>query len=138
VVERIIETNADVRVIYKEFPILGEESVLASRAALAARPQGRYDQFHAALMQADGPFTEARIMEIATETGLDAGRLAADMADPAIEAILAGNHRLAERLGIGGTPNFVTGDRIIRGALGLEQFQALIAELRLALAEEAE
>jgi len=138
VIERVIATNADLRIVYKELPILGEESVLAARAALAARPQGRYDAFHAALMQTDGPFTEARLMEIAQAAGLDTERLAADMADPAIDAIIAANRRLAERLGISGTPNFVTGEHIIRGALGLEQFQALLAELRLAQAEEAE
>jgi protein-disulfide isomerase len=131
--DQVLNDNDDVRIIYKEFPILGEDSVRAAKAALAARNQGKYFALHDALMAASGTFTRARIMEIAAKAGLDTTRLSEDMDDPAIIATLQRNRRLANALGVEGTPNFVLMDELIRGAPNQSQFQALIADARSAL-----
>ncbi len=130
VLDQILAANPDVRLIYKEFPILGEESVIAARAALAARAQGGYHAFHDALMRAPGSLDRAGVLSVADAVGLDVERLAADMDDPALIRVISRNHRLAERLDIRGTPNFVIGERVIRGAPTLEQFEQLIALAR--------
>ena len=120
--------NDDLRLVFREFPILGPESMLAARAALASRAQGLYEPFHWALLGADGPFDLDHILAVARSVGLDAERLARDMEDPALDALIERNAILANALGVRGTPAFVIGDGMIRGALPLEQFRAAIAD----------
>src|SRR5690606_29160870 len=105
------------RVVLKEFPILGPESLVASRASLAALAQGpeRYEAFHRALMGADPGYTAEGVLELAAAAGLDTARLVADMDSPAVEATIRANHALAEELGIRGTPAFLTRDQMIPG-----------------------
>jgi len=134
ILDQVLDQHSDVRIVYKEFPILGEGSVRAAKAALAARNQGKYFALHDALMAASGEFTHARIMEIAAAAGLDTARLSNDMNDPSIVTTLRRNHRLANALGIDGTPNFVIKDELIKGAPNLDQFHALIVDARSALA----
>ena len=131
--ETLLAENDDLRLVYKEFPILGPESTLAARAALAARAQGGYGPFHTALMEADGALERAHILEIARSVGLDDERLAQDMDEPAIDALIEGNAALAQDLGIRGTPAFVIGDRVIGGALPIAEFRTAIAAARQAL-----
>ena len=109
--------NDDVRRVFKEFPILGPESAVAARAALASRAQGLYWPFHWALLGADSPFDLDHILAVARSIGLDAERLARDMEDPALDALIARNAILANALGVRGTPAFVIGDGMIRRAL---------------------
>ena len=128
-------TNAGttiLRCVFKEFPILGPVSTLAARAAPASRAQGLCEPFHWALLGADGPFDLDHILAVARSVGLDAERLARDMEDPALDAPIARNAILANALRVRGTPAFVSGDRMIRGALPLEQFRAAIADARVA------
>ena len=124
--------NDDVRRVFKEFPILGPESTLAARAAPASRAQGLYEPFHWALLGANGPFDLDHILAVARSVGLDAERLARDMEDPAVDALIARNAILANALGVRGTRAFVIGDSMIRGALPLKQFRAAIADARVA------
>jgi protein-disulfide isomerase len=124
------EADPGLRVVYKEFPILGPGSEFAARAALAARKQGRYVPFHNALMHATAQVTEQTVIEIAREVGLDTERLEQDMRDPAIEEAIARNLQLANVLGITGTPSFVIGDRMVPGAADFKTLQGLIAEVR--------
>jgi protein-disulfide isomerase len=124
------EADPGLRVVYKEFPILGPGSEFAARAALAARKQGNYVPFHNALMRATDQVTEQTVMEIAREVGLDTERLEQDMRDPAIEEAIARNLQLANALGITGTPSFVIGDRMVPGAADFRTVQGLIAEVR--------
>ena len=131
--ETLIAENDDLRLVYKEFPILGPESDLAARAALAARAQGLYGPLHAALMDADSEFDLAGILEIARSVGLDPARLESDMDDPAFDELIARNGALAQALGIRGTPGFVIGERVIGGMLPLDEFRAVIADARQAL-----
>ena len=118
------------RIVYKEFPILGPNSVFAARAALAARQQNLYPEFHKAMMQVSGAADEGRVMEVAGQIGLDVERLRNDMADPAVDAEIARNLALAQVLRINGTPGFVIGDEILRGATDLQTMQTLIARAR--------
>ena len=131
--ETLLAENDDLRLVFKEFPILGPESTLAARAALASRAQGLYEPFHWALLGTDGPFDLDHILEVARSVGLDDERLARDMEDPAIDTLIDRNAVLANLLGIRGTPAFVVGDRMIRGALPIGQFRTAIADARQAL-----
>ena len=124
------EADPDLRVVYKEFPILGPGSQFAARAALASRKQGKYVPFHNALMQASEQVTEETVMEIARTVGLDPEQLRADMQDPSIQAAIARNLQLADALGIDGTPSFVIGDRLVPGAVELSTLQGLVARAR--------
>ena len=119
-----------VRVVWKEFPILGPVSQFAARAAMAAHRQGRYHELHVALMRWPEELTEAGIVEIAAAVGLDVERLRRDMADPAIVAYLDETARLAQALGIRGTPAFVIGDTLVPGAVDGASLQAMVAEAR--------
>ncbi len=119
-----------VRLIMKEFPILGPASEVAARAALASQRQGRYEDMHIALMNLRGRLTEDAILQTARELGLDVDQLEADMADPAVARIFGKVHALANRLGIGGTPALIVGGEVIEGAVDAGQLQALIREAR--------
>ena len=122
--------DPELRVVYKEFPILGPGSVFAAKAALAADRQGRYVEFHKALMDADSRVDETSVLAIAEEVGLDVERLKQDMQDPAIQAEIDGNLELAQALRITGTPGFVIGDEFVRGATDLETMTGLIEAAR--------
>ena len=120
------------RIVYKEFPILGPDSVIASRAALAVHRivPDTYLDFHIALMSSRARLNEMRILGIAEELGIDTDALQAEMKNPEIAAIIERNRALAEALGINGTPGFVIGDRVIPGAIDIETMRGLIAEAR--------
>jgi protein-disulfide isomerase len=129
-VSALEQGDPDLRIVYKEFPILGEGSQFAAQAALASRKQGKYVSFHNALMQATEQVTEESVIEIAGTVGLDAEQLRADMQDPAIQAAIARNLRLASALGITGTPSFIIGQEMVPGAADLRTLQDLVARAR--------
>ena len=114
--------------IYKNFPVLGEPSVLAARAAVAAQQQGGWAKLHRAMLAFEGDFTVENILTIGKSVGLDAVRLKTDMMSPATQKTLRENMTLAAALGLDATPTFVIGDRVIRGALSPEAFQTIIDE----------
>lgn len=120
------ETNPRLRVVYKEFPILSDNSRFAARAALASRNQDKYFEFHDALMRTSGIVNPEKVIEVAREVGISIRRLRRDMNDPEIQATIDRNLALAASLRITGTPGFVVGDRIFRGAADGETLQALI------------
>jgi protein-disulfide isomerase len=122
--------DPQLRVVYKEIPILGPNSAFAAKAALAARQQGKYVEFHRELMNAKGVAAEGLVLAIATKIGLDVEKLKADMEAPQIQAAIDRNLALARALGINGTPTFVIGDRIKSGAIDLKTMQQLIARAR--------
>jgi protein-disulfide isomerase len=129
-VAEIMATDSDLRVVYKEFPILGPGSTFAARAALGAQKQGKYAPFHEALMAAGESLDEAEVLEIAREIDLDTERLEQDMQDPAIQEAIARNLQLANALGITGTPSFVIGQEVVPGAVDRRTLQGLIARAR--------
>ena len=131
-VKAVLETSKDVRIVYREFPILGPGSEIAARASLAARNQGKYQQFHEAMMALNGQAFEASVMEVAGDVGLDLEVLKTDMQSDLVNDHIAASLRLAEALRITGTPSFVLGDEIIPGVIErgtlLEKIAALVPE----------
>ena len=131
-VKAVLETSRDVRIVYREFPILGPGSEIAARASLAARNQGKYQQFHEAMMALNGQAFEASVMEVAGDVGLDLEVLKTDMQSDLVNDHIAASLRLAEALRITGTPTFVLGDEIIPGVIErgtlLEKIAALVPE----------
>ena len=122
--------DPQLRIVYKEFPILGPDSLLAAKAALAANEQGKYIPFHRALYEARGHVNESTVMEVAKKVGLDLARLKADMQAPEIGNHLEQNVSLAQSLGINGTPGWVIGDHVFTGATDLKSLQTTIAAAR--------
>ena len=109
-----LKAHPDVRLVYKEFPILSEASEKAAKLALAAHLQGRYAAVHPALMAAP-QLTDAIVDDILTRAGVDVARAKADAASPAVERQIADGQALARTLGVSGTPAFVVGDRVSNG-----------------------
>ena len=131
-VHALIEGDPELRVVFREWPILGEDSVTAARASLAAEMQGGYEAFHLALMAGSGRVDQAAIDAAAEDAGLDLDRLRADMEAPEVDAHIAASTELAEALGITGTPAFVIGDEVVPGAVPAEDLAALVEEARAA------
>lgn len=128
--EQLLKDDRQIRFIYKEFPILGPDSVIASHAALAARKQNKYLPLHDALMRAHGQLDEAAILKIAADVGIDVSRLKSDMDSPEINQIISKNMDLAHALNITGTPGFIVGDQLVPGAVDLSTLKKLVAEAR--------
>jgi protein-disulfide isomerase len=124
------QSDPDLRLVYKEFPILGPGSQFAARAALASHRQGKYVPFHGALMQATEQVTEETVIETARAVGLDTEQLRADMQDPAIQEAIGRTLQLANALGITGTPSFIIDEEVVPGAVDLRTLQSLIARAR--------
>ena len=125
-VMKLLKTDKKIRVAWKEFPILGPASRLAAQAAMAAKKQGKYFEYHVAVMGLSGRLTETRIMDAARKIGLDIDRLTADMNDPAITAYIDETLALGQSLGISGTPAFIIGEHVIPGAIDEQQMRNLI------------
>lgn len=130
--------NADpkLRIVYKEFPILGPNSLFAAKAALAANKQGKYVALHRALYQVRGHVDENAVLQVAKSIGLDLPRLKKDMQAPEIGARIDKNMKLARILGINGTPGFAIGDKVLSGAMDLQSVQATIAAARKSAATD--
>ena len=124
-VDRLIKEDPGLRVVYRELPILGPESVNAARLSLAASKAGRFGQFHDALYNAGRPAPETN-----AKAAQAAGIPASPSDDPAIEAELKRNFQLAGQLGATGTPLFVVGDRVLNGAVGYDMLKKAIADAR--------
>ena len=131
-VKALANEDKNLRIVLKELPVLGPESVTASRAAIAALrlQKDKYLAFHDAMMEFRGELDEAAVFRIAAASGLDVAKLKQGMAAPEVEAIIQRNLDLAHALGIEGTPGFVIGDKLIPGALPLEALRQVIAEQR--------
>ncbi|PWJ10933.1 DsbA family protein [Jannaschia seohaensis] len=126
----LLERDDNVRVVYREWPILGEGSVFAARAALASREQGMYGEFHEALMAARSRVDEPVVMQIAEEIGLDLDKLRADMEAPEVQTHIETTFALAQSLGFSGTPSFVIGDALAPGLIDADQLVELVETAR--------
>ncbi len=129
-VRKAVESDGNIRLVMKEWPILGPQSIQAARAALAAAKQGKYEAFHFALMTEPGDMSDPHIRQIARTVGLDVDRLQEDMRSADIDAMIRRNHELARALDINGTPAFVIGDTLVPGAIDLKTLQRLVAKAR--------
>lgn len=124
-IERLIKQNKDLRVVYRELPILGPESLDAARVSLAASKAGKFGQFHDALYAAGRPGPEA-----IAEAARAAGVAPSPVQDPAQEAELRANMSLAGQIGATGTPLFVIGNRVINAAVGYDKLQEAVDAAR--------
>lgn len=129
-VKALMAEDSNIRVVYREWPILGEGSVFAARAALASRNQGKYEAFHWALMDLKGRAEEASILRVAEEVGLDVDQLWEDMDSPEIEEHIATSMALTQALGFTGTPAFVIGEALVPGFVEKAQLETLVEQAR--------
>ncbi len=113
--EKVMKQDKKLRVVFKEFPIFGNASLTAARAALASKKQGKYYVYHKALLESDGRVTDNSVFTIAEKVGLDVDRLKKDMESPEVAQSIAETKDLANRLGISGTPAYYVGDKFIGG-----------------------
>ncbi|WP_425092288.1 DsbA family protein [Tropicimonas sp. S265A] len=130
VIEGLLAADDSVRIVFREFPILGDASVFASRAALAAREQGLYEELHWGLMGLSGRITEAAVMTVAEEVGIDTAQLRTDMESAAVSEHIETSMSLAQSLGITGTPSFVVGDTILPGLVDEARLIDLVGQAR--------
>jgi len=133
---QVVQDDGKVRLVLKDWPILGPVSVAAARMALACKYQDKYMQAHDALIGVSSRLTEPRIDEILADAGIDLDRAKHDLVanGKAIDAMLARNNAQAEALGFRGTPSFIVGKFRVPGALTIEQFEQVIADARKAKA----
>jgi protein-disulfide isomerase len=122
--------DGNVRVVYKEFPILGPESEFASRAAIAAAMQDRYAEFHKALLTDVQTVNRDSVMRLARMMDLDIERLKADMQSDKVTRTIERNRRLGRRLQINGTPAFIVGTEMAPGAISRDKLKQMIARAR--------
>jgi protein-disulfide isomerase len=129
-VQGLLDADQNVRLVYREWPILGDGSVFAAKAALAARQQGKYEKFHWALMGLKERAEEASVIRLAEEIGLDIDQLRADMEAPDVQEHIDASMRLTQVLGFTGTPSFVIGDNLVPGFVEQEQLESLVEKAR--------
>lgn len=132
-VQALIEADPKLRVVFREWPIFGEGSDFAARAALASLPQGKYWQMHAGLMTLRGRAEEASVLRVAGDVGVDLARLRRDMDSDAIAGQISRTGMLADHMGLNGTPMFIAGDEAAFGFMDLADLQELVARGRRAL-----
>lgn len=129
-VEKLIESDKNLKVIIKEFPILGPGSIFAAKAAIASRLQGKYVEFHNALTAVEGVKDESNVLEIAKQAGLDVEKLKADMESEAVADVIRRNYSLAEALSINGTPSFIIDDALEPGYVSFDVLARHVATVR--------
>jgi protein-disulfide isomerase len=129
----LLKADPKLRVVLKDFPVLGPDSVEASRVALAAKQQLKGDKlfdYHIKLMETRGRVNGERAQAVAREMGLDMARLQKDLESEEVRATIQENMMLGDKLGLTGTPAFVIGEEIIAGAVGLEPIRKVVASTR--------
>jgi sulfite exporter TauE/SafE/protein-disulfide isomerase/copper chaperone CopZ len=131
----LLQADPKLRLVLKEFPVLGEPSTQAATVAVAVRMQDesgkKYLEFHEKLLGGEGPADRERALAVATEVGLDMARIERDMASPEVQATLTETFDLAQAIGINGTPSYVIGSEVVVGAVGLEALREKIDAVRL-------
>ncbi len=131
---QLIKNDPNLRVVLKEFPVLGPTSLEAAQVAVAVRMQDptgkKYLEFHQKLLGGRGQADKARAIAAAKEVGLDAARIEKDIASPEVRATLEENFKLAESMGMNGTPSYVIGKQVVIGAIGAEGLAKKISEAR--------
>lgn len=128
----LLKTDRNVRLVFKDLPILGPGSVVGAKALLAAQSQGGYEKLREVLMKGAAEPTRENIRADAQKLGLDAERLLREMESPAIQARINANMAQAQRLGIRGTPAMVIGDTLIPGAVDIAELRQAVAQARSA------
>jgi protein-disulfide isomerase len=135
---QVVQDDGKVRLVLKDWPILGPVSVIAARMALASKFQDKYIQAHEALIGVNSKLTEPRIRELLAGAGIDVDRLDRDLVTnaKAIDAIIARNNDQATAFGFKGTPSFIVGKFRVPGILTMAEFDQVIADARKAKANK--
>ena len=135
---QVVQDDGKVKLVMKDWPILGPVSVTASRMALACKYQDKYDKAHDAMIGVSSKLTEPRVYELLAGAGVDVDRAKKDLATnaKAIDSMLARNNDTAEGLGFRGTPSFIVGKFRVPGVLTMDQFEQIIADARKAKASK--
>jgi protein-disulfide isomerase len=128
--DHLIMADPKVRVVFKEFPILGPDSQIAALGGLAANRQGKYSAYHKGAMEHRGTFTQDAVLDIARTAGLDMDKFQADLKDSSFQDEIKKNQDLAEKLNIDGTPAFIIGQEKVPGAIGFDDMKRLVDEAR--------
>jgi protein-disulfide isomerase len=128
----LLKSDPKLKIVLKEFPVLSEGSVEAAKVAVAVRMQDprKYLDFHTRLLGGRGPVDKARALAAAKEVGLDVARIEKDLANPEVRATIEENMKLAEDMGLNGTPSYVIGKQVVVGAVGLEGLKEKIGIAR--------
>jgi protein-disulfide isomerase len=132
-VAELIESDGNIRIITKEYPILGEQSVIASHFAVATKivaGDEAYKLISDALINMRSDVSPASLTALASAFDLDGDAIMAEMDSPAVREVLATNRALGDRMQISGTPTFVFGDQMVRGYADLAQMRKIVAEVR--------
>jgi protein-disulfide isomerase len=129
-IQKLLETDKNLKVVFKEFPILSESSNTAAKWALAAHKQGKYYEFHKRLMENKKPIDSSFLEKVAKDVGMDVDQAKKDLDSKDISEELDKNQQLAENLGLTGTPAFILPTNIVRGAASFESLEAGIAAAR--------
>ena len=131
-VQKLLEEDGNIKFVMKEWPILGDDSVYAGKAALSVwfGQSDKYNAFHSAMMENKGSLSNDRVNEIAAEQGIDVEKMKAGFGDPRVDMVIANNTKLASELGITGTPAFVFGKNLVPGAIDYDTMKQLIDEMR--------
>jgi len=132
-VQTLVKNDPKLRVVLKDFPVLGPDSVEASRVGLAARKQLQGEklfEFHMRVMDTRGRVNGERALAVAKEMGLDMARLQREMEGSEVRSALQENMGLGDKLGLTGTPAFIIGDEVIAGAVGLDPLKQVVANVR--------
>ncbi len=127
---RLAAEDKDLKIVLKEFPILGPGSMFAARAAIASGFQNKYLELHLAIIKKRGTVNEAAVLKAAQSIGLDMKKLQKDMKSDEVSRIIQQNHAIARELNINGTPAFIIGDQILPGAVGFETLSSTIKDVR--------
>jgi protein-disulfide isomerase len=130
----LIKSDSNLKFVLKEFPVLGEGSVEAARVAVAARMQDttgkKYIEFHQKLLGSRGAADKMRALAVAKEVGFDMARIEKDMGSDEVKKTIEENMKLAEALGVNGTPSYVVGEEVVVGAVGIDALRAKIGAER--------
>jgi protein-disulfide isomerase len=130
----LMKTDGKLKVVLKEFPVLGPGSIEAAKVAVAVRMQDKggqkYMQFHQRLLGGRGQADKARALAVAKEVGLDMPRLEKDVDSPEVKATIDESMKLAEQLGLNGTPSYVIGKQVIVGAVGIDALKEKVNTAR--------
>lgn len=131
-VQTLLKEDGNIRYVLKEFPILGPASTFASQAAVGVwlHQKDKYEAFHDAMMASRGDLSNDKVIEIATQSGVDVAKLPDQMKDAKVQDTLEATARQAQLLGINGTPGFVFGNNIQPGAIPLDAMRELVAAMR--------
>lgn len=128
-INKFTQKNPNVRVVMKEFPIFGENSQFAAKAALASKKQGKYWEFHQALMN-QRQVTRENTFDVAKSVGIDVEALKLEMQNPLYDRVLAENTQMAQALGMQGTPGFIIDSRVNYGYLPANELHKIVADIR--------